>query len=979
MLVKGMIHKNVLRHFVLFFLVFLCSLWPRDMPRIFPQQTPSRNDNLMKQMSEGESQFRKGIFDQALTNYKRSLDLARTRGDIQKKIECLKKLGLIYWNMGQMEKSSLSFTQALSHAINGKYLDEIADCRAFLNIHDYYTKGKEYRAKNQNEESILSFQNAIQLSKERGSREHELKCCRQLSVTYWILFRLQDFYISSFRALELSRDLYHKREEGKCLLNMGLYYQKIEDYSKALLFYGKALDITVDLKNEIDESACLNNIGILYRRIGNFTRSLEYLKRALSLDTKLENQIFVSQDMNNIGTTFRLHSVLTGNMAFMDEALDYYLESLNIARFSRDTKTEIEILNNIGVVYSALKDFDRALKYFHLSVSLTEEFTYLEARCMIFNNIARVYFEMSAFEEAEKLYEQAIDLGLRLGRGYILWEAYFGLGLCYEQEQKMIQAMESYAASLKYIDRIRSRISLDSFKAGFARDKIKVYESLINLLYRSGQKSDLVFTTREIFKIIEQAKARAFLESLGESRTDLVKQLSPELDQKERRLTSEISFCVQQLSEPGLTQGQRQKLNEKLHEAEDRYLLLLSWIRAENPGVMGLVSPEPIPLERVQRDLLDSQSAVVEYFLGERVSYGLVITKTRTHLFTLPSRERIGESLRAYLKILSDPPQGKFKGALAANRLYDSLFLPVEEAITPSIENIILVPDGILYYLPFETLKTPPGKGPHEEQSLLEQFTISYAPSCSSLLFLIERNNPGFSTPRILAFGSPVLNINNSRKKSVSSPMALIDDLYAGQGYDLSPLPFTGREARNVVKFFPKENRTIYLKEKADEASIKKLSLTDYQVIHFACHGLLDEKFPFRSALVLSKGKKEEEDGFLQVREIYNLKMNAEMIVLSACQTGRGKLEHGEGVLGLPRIFFYTGAQSVLTSLWRIHDKSTSRFMNLFYEYLFQGYGKAQALRLTKLKMMKSRFSHPHYWAAFVLNGDFSTSLVPKK
>ena len=209
--------------------------------------------------------------------------------------------------------------------------------------------------------------------------------------------------------------------------------------------------------------------------------------------------------------------------------------------------------------------------------------------------------------------------------------------------------------------------------------------------------------------------------------------------------------------------------------------------------------------------------------------------------------------------------------------------------------------------------------------------------------------------------------------------MAIIDDLYAGQGYDLSPLPFSRREARNVVKFFPKENRTIYLKDKANEASIKKLSLTDYQVIHFACHGLLDEKFPFRSALVLSKGEKEEEDGFFQVREIYNLKMNAEMIVLSACQTGRGKLEHGEGVLGLPRIFFYTGAQSVLTSLWKIHDKSTSKFMNLFYEYLFQGYGKAQALRLAKLKMMKSRFSHPHYWAAFVLNGDFATSLVPKK
>jgi CHAT domain-containing protein len=543
----------------------------------------------------------------------------------------------------------------------------------------------------------------------------------------------------------------------------------------------------------------------------------------------------------------------------------------------------------------------------------------------------------------------------------------------------MMQAMENYTASLKYVDRIRSRISLDTFKAGFARDKIKVYESLINLLYRSGQKSDLGFNTQEIFQIIEQAKARAFLESLGESRIDLVKQLSPELDQKERRITSEISFCVQRLSEPDLTQVQRQELKKNLREAEERYILLLSWIRAENPNVMSLVSPEPIPLERVQHDLLDSESAVVEYFLGEKVSYGLVITKTQTHVFTLPSRDKIEESLRAYLKILSDPPQGKFMGTLAANRLYESLFSPVEETIMPSIEHLIIVPDGILYYLPFETLKFPAGTGQQKNNYLVERFKISYIPSCSSLLYLLERKTSKISSPRILAFGSPSLNGSDSKKETFSQPVSLIKNLYADQGFDLSPLPFSRKEARNVVKFFPKENRQIFLDNQANEAVIKTISLKDYQVIHFACHGLLDEYSPFRSALVLSRGNGGEEDGFLQVREIYNLKMNAEMIVLSACQTGKGKMEYGEGILGLPRIFFYSGARSVLTSLWRIHDKSTSKFMNLFYAYLFQGYSKAQALRLAKLRMMKSRYSHPYYWAAFVLNGDFATSLVSKK
>jgi len=979
MLVKGMILKNTTSYFVLFFLVFLNFLWPCDLQSIFSSQMLSQRENLVKKMAEGERQFRKGAFGLANENFNQSLEMAQAIGDIQREMECLKKLGLIYWNRGIMEDSLLSYTQALSLARKNKDLDEMEDCQVFLDINDNYTKGKEYRAANQNEKSILSFQSAIHLSKEIGSREHELKCSRQLGVTYLQFFRLQDFYKSSLRALELSRDLCHKREEGKCLINLGLFFQKIEDYSKSLFHYGKALDIAVDLNNKVDESACLNNIGILYRRIGNFSRSLEYLKRALLLDIELENQIYVSQSMNNIGTTFRLNSVLTGNTMFMKEALSYYFESLNISRNIQDTKTEIEVLNNIGVSYSALKDFDRALKFFRLAASQTEEYVYLEARCMILNNIAKVYFEMNASEEAAKLYLQTIDLGLQISRGYILWEAYYGLGLCYEREQKVVQAAECYSASLRYIDRIRSGISLDSFKAGFARDKIKVYESLINLLYKSGQKTEMESYISKIFAIIEQSKARAFLESLGESRVDLVKQLSPDLDQKERNITSEISYCVQRLSEPDLSHEQRQILKDQLHEAEEKYMLLLSWIRSENPNVMSLVSPEPIPLKRVQSDLLDSESAVVEYFLGEKVSYGLVITKTQAQVFPLPARDKLRDSLRGYLKILSDPPLGKFKGTLASNRLYESLFLPVMETILPSIKHLIIVPDGILYYLPFETLKILPGTGLYENNFLVEQFKISYVPSCSSLLFLLERKTPKFSAPRILALGNPMLTGTDLKEDPFSQPVSLIEKLYADQGFDLSPLPFSRKEVKNVVKFFNKKNRHIYLDSRANEALIKSLPLKDYQVIHFACHGLLDEYFRFRSALVLSGGKNDDEDGFLQVREIYNLKMNAEMIVLSACQTGRGKLEQGEGVLGLPRIFFYTGAQSVLTSLWRIHDKSTSKFMNLFYEYLFQGKSKVQALRMAKLRMMKSRFSHPHYWAAFVLNGDFATSLVKKK
>jgi len=161
----------------------------------------------------------------------------------------------------------------------------------------------------------------------------------------------------------------------------------------------------------------------------------------------------------------------------------------------------------------------------------------------------------------------------------------------------------------------------------------------------------------------------------------------------------------------------------------------------------------------------------------------------------------------------------------------------------------------------------------------------------------------------------------------------------------------------------------IYLRDKAKEEAVKDNSLKNFQIIHFACHSFLDEKFPFRSALVLTLDNDPREDGFLQAREIFTLKLNADLIVLSACQTGKGRIERGEGIFVLPRIFFYSGARSVLSTLWTINDKSTSKFMEYFYGYLLQGKNKAEALRSAKLKMINTQYPHPFYWAPFILNG----------
>jgi CHAT domain-containing protein len=243
-------------------------------------------------------------------------------------------------------------------------------------------------------------------------------------------------------------------------------------------------------------------------------------------------------------------------------------------------------------------------------------------------------------------------------------------------------------------------------------------------------------------------------------------------------------------------------------------------------------------------------------------------------------------------------------------------------------------------------------------------------------LFLKERKRKDRYVRNLLAFGSPVpppgRKADGQKRVSLAN---ILRETYEGQGFDLSSLPQTDREIKEISSFFSKNSRTVCRRREASKDMLKSISLEDYQIIHFACHAFIDEKIPYRSALVLSWDERSREEGFLQVREIANLRLAAELVVLSACETGRGQIEKGEGILGLTRSLFNSGARSVVSTLWKIGDSATAVFMRDFYDYLSRGNDKAQALRLAKLALLKSKYSHPFYWAPFVLHGESSSRL----
>jgi len=934
-------------------------------------------------VKSGDTLRKEGNFQQAIDEFMEALDFTRKMGNKEWEAKCLIDLGILYWNIGELEESSEKYKKAMSIAKELNSKNKLEHCRTGLEIYRLFKEGRKFRSLGKSQKSIESLKQAADLARKRRSKEHEVKCLRHLSITFWELKNFQDFFLLNREALTIAQSLNHKREEGICLNHIGIFYERSGNYSKALKFYEESLSIAKAIKNKGNESACLNNIGIVYQEIGNYDKALKYLIKALTIEKQLGNCFDISLLLNNIGITLRYKGSISGDKEHFDKALDYLYDCVKLVKECRDKETEVfdlvqneaYALNNIGFVFTDLKNYREALKYFESGYERAEEIQDIEGMAMLQNNMGIARHNLGCYEEAIKSYQEAIELANKISDRRVLWEAYFGLGQCYEKKNILSQAVRSYKRAISIIDHIRSQIILDTYKASFVRDKLKVYEFLIRLLYRMNRDNPSNSYTKDIFHIVERAKARAFLESLRESKVDIGESLNPELKKGENELSNQISLIIQQLSRSSLSKKRRQELLGKLRQEEDEYISLISKMRVESPEFTNLVSAEPCSVEQVQQHL-DGKTALIEYFLGESESFMFIVTKNEFGVYSLPYRSEVEKSIRAYSKILSGSPKGEFKRTLAAKRIYRELLFPAEENIPESVESLIIVPDGILYSLPFETLISNTQDRLLNDDYLIAKYKISYAPSSSALLFLSENKVKRESPKSLMAFGNPsyMLKDSSNGKKSKTN-VEILRELYLDQGFYFSPLPYTEREILEISGYFPEDRKDIYLKDEAREEIFKEAPLKDYQIIHFACHGFLAEEFPFRSALVLALDDDPQEDGFLQVRELYNLRLNADLVVLSACQTGKGKLERGEGILGLPRVFFYAGARSVILALWRINDESTAKFMNLFYRYLSEGSDKAQALRLAKLDMINSKFSHPFYWAAFILNGDSNSTL----
>ena len=929
-------------------LVFLISFLVFSSSVLGSKETLHSSQDISLPILIGDTLLSRGQFERAIEIYSYILGVAKACKDNRNIVKGLLTLGLLYWNIGKLDESYLHYDQAFEIASINRLEKKALEAQKAMKIYRHYLNGKELRAQRKYLESIQAYSSAIKLARELGSRHHELKCIRQKSISHWELSEFEEFHLLNENAFRLAESLNHKVEVVRALNHIGLYFWRSNQYSQALVAYSRSLEIVKLLGNLEELSSVLNNMGLVFKEYGNFEKALEFLFEALKIDREAKNDSFCAIDLINIGTIYRVIAESSNDYEDYLKSTNYFLESLELAEKIGDINSEIAALNNLGDVLIKLGNYEEAQQYLGKGIEKARNANKIYYSGVLFNNIGLVSLELQDFESALQCFTDAIKIGLRINSYDVLWEAYYGLGLYYETEGHDIEASKYFHLSADIIDKLRSLIALDIDKAGFGRDKIQVYHKLVELYVRqfnSNNKPDLV---KNIFNAIEKAKARAFLDLLIEANVAIQDILTPELVRQEEEISEQITAELNKLARENPSIERRVFIRNRLDSLEDIYTSFMNRVRVEIPELSELVTPEPCSLDQVQELIVDENTVLLEYFLGEDRSFLIAISAEQCELHELPSKWDMQSSLNAYLKLLSDEPEKAFRGAKASHRLYNELIRPVENLFSKSVENLIIIPDGILYYLPFESLIVSREDIESRTKFLVEEYNVSYMPSASSLIYLLSNMKNKFFAKDLLALGNPQYTLNPAKSKEDSSPSHIMLEMYRSLGFQFLPLPHSEDEIRQISKYFEKERRDVLLRKDANESKLKNIEQNEYRVIHFACHGFVDEFFPSRSALVLSLDSNNNEDGFLLAREIYNLRLGSDMIVLSACQTGAGKIEGGEGIFGLQRVFFFTGARSVVSTLWEIGDRPAAVFMRFFYENLSRGFGKSKSIRLAK-------------------------------
>jgi CHAT domain-containing protein/Tfp pilus assembly protein PilF len=818
--------------------------------------------------------------------------------------------------------------------------------------------GVVYAQRGDFQEALDYFHQKLAVVKELGDKSEEAQILTNIGVISDWKGDTQEALEWYKKALRIIEELDNIQRKAWILGNIGVVYEKLSDYPKALDCHHQALKIFQSLKNREDEAWILGNIAAIASKLGNDQEALENFKLALEIMQEVGDKKYEGWVIGTIGAIYK-------RLGEPEKSFQYLNKALDIAREIGDKRLEIAHLGNLGSNYQELGEYDKSAGCLNQGLKIAEQIGDKMSATELLIILGILHRDLEDYDKSIDDFNRALKIGNEISAPRIVWNAEWGLALSYEKKEKFYEAVKHYKNAINTIESVRGKLETEEQKVGFLREKIKIFEGLIKLLFKLREKEPAKGHIQESFHVAERAKSRAFLDLIAEAKVAPLTGLSAELESEEKNLQNQLTNLQQQLLNPKIEEEKREKLYLELQEVESKYNDFILELRKKSPKYASLVYPEPYTLDKVQEELLDEKTFLIEFFIGEENSFLWVFSKDKIIWFgTFPNESEFFEKIASYQSQIS---QRRIKFDFQSGKeLFDVLLKDALKEI-PVSSHLVIIPDGFLLRFPFEALIKEIKNG--NPRYLMEDFVISYAPSASVLGEIYKLQRTGISEPiDLIALGNPVI------EEEGKAASAVVEYLRAS-GVPLTSLPYAEKEVSSISQIYKDKGKEAesYVKEKALEEVIKSGKIMRFKTLHFATHGLIDDRVPALSGLLLAPSKDPEgDDGFLRLNEIFNLNLNADLVTLSACETALGKEVRGEGMVGLTRAFFYAGARSIVASLWMVSDQSTSKLMEDFYLNLVQGKTRRDALRLAKLKLLQSDeafYNHPFFWAPFVLMG----------
>jgi CHAT domain-containing protein len=692
--------------------------------------------------------------------------------------------------------------------------------------------------------------------------------------------------------------------------------------------------------------------GEAYSELHDAALAREALDRALPLAEAAHHDLILAKIHRHRGL------VLWRYDRNLDAAEREYEVALEYAQRVGDGPEIVNVLIVAANPYrdEARRDLPRALRLYLRALDIVRQQALFGWLPILLKNVGDVYRQQGDLDAAERTLTEAMGRADAAGATEQRWATRLELGMIARARGHAAEAEQYYLQALEILDEKQSSVLLEELRAGALAGSLlfaNPYDEYIDFLIAQGRSADA-------FLVAERQRARVFLDTLSGARESLAEALPAGFAGQERALLGAITRAQAELRAGEASDARRAELLAAIGRSETAMEDLRLRLAVDRPALAHARYPRLSTVESLQRTVVGVDEALVSVYLGAHHSVAWIVSRDRLITIALPSHATIDPLVRSALSALRDPAGDDPRALSALSRA-----LRIDELLTASRRpRLIVVPSGPLYDLPFEALLDGSG------HPILERVAISYAPSASVLAFLR-------SEPAVAAGETPLLTVANP----IVSPSRAGSTRPADLGHLdlLTPVPSTAEEAHVIARLFG-AGASVLEGSRATRAELERSGAGHARILHFATHGLIDEERPERSGLVLTADPPRD-DGLLQMRQIYGLHLDAQLVTLSACETALGQNVTGEGVIGLTRAFFYAGARSVVASLWDVEDQATARLMEAFYARLRAGEPIDEALRHAKLTLLRGAgpAARPFYWAAFVASGDARGSVVDSR